>query len=121
MRGLSDSNLQSMWRKACRIIHGDRCFVCGAIATDTHHYIRRKNLLTKHAWQNGYPCCPDCHRFLHTKAGEKKMVDWLSQNGWLEYLHERETQSKQWFVEHGITKNDYLKQMYDELKGIING
>ena len=49
------------------------------------------------------------------------MVDWLSQNGWLEYLHERETQSKQWFVEHGITKNDYLKQMYDELKGIING
>ncbi|GEM_PF-1245054 len=123
-KGLSDSNLQSMWRKACRIIHRNRCFVCGTsglqTTLETHHYIKRNNLLTRHAWQNGFPSCAKCHRYLHTKAGEQKIVAWLAKNNWLEYLHERETQSKQWFVDRGITRDDYLRQMYNELKKIIN-
>jgi len=108
-----------MWRKACRTIHHNRCFVCGTTgALETHHYIRRRNLLTKYAWQNGFPSCAECHRHLHTKAGEQKITKWLAENGWLEYLHERETSSKQYFVKHGITRNDYLLSIHKELKKI---
>lgn len=124
MKGLSDPNLQRLWRRKSKEIHNNCCFFCGKHESQTelevHHYIKRSVLLTKYLAINGFPCCRyDCHQFAHTKKGTRQIEDWLAKNGWLDYLQERETSSKQWFVDHHITRNDYLKKMYDELKGII--
>jgi len=126
MRGTSDNNLLTMWRKASKKYHNHCCFFCGKHESQTqievHHYIKRKNLLTRYLPLNGFPVCKyGCHQHAHTKKGEGQIRDWLVKNGWLEYLEKRETQSKQWFVENGITKNDFLKQAYYNLKKVIDG
>jgi len=124
MRGLSDSNLDNLWRKAVRKKFNDRCFFCGAHLLNTeleaHHYIKRNNLLTRYDWRNGILLCKwTCHKEAHTKQGGRKIEDYLIEKDFYNYLTERETQSKQWFVRNGITKNDYLLTMYNELKEII--
>jgi hypothetical protein len=135
MRGLSDSNLQSMWRKAIIKLFGGRCFFCGSPTSikEAHHAAQKRNmLLLKHDYRCGILCCKfqhdgnkqfkmSCHRYAETPIGKKLIQDYQEKNGWLEYLHERSRNSKQWLVEHGMTRNEFLLTMYKELKEIING
>jgi len=129
-KGLSDSNLRKLWRDAVLTKHHYRCFFCGRHLKETtleaHHFIHRNNLLTRYDWRNGFPVCKyptewhmSCHQYAETPQGKQKIILHLSIHNFLNYLQDRDTQSKQWFVERGITKNDFLKTMYDELKNII--
>jgi hypothetical protein len=129
MRGLSDSNLQNMWRKAVRIKHCYRCFFCQLTVgeKEAHHIVKRNNLLLRHDWRNGVLLCRwgdedsmSCHAFAETPEGKRKINTYLEKNNWLDYLQERSGQSKQWFVKRGISRNDFLLEKYTELKEVIN-
>lgn len=129
-RGLTHSNLNKLWRSAVLIKHDFRCFFCGRHIKQTdlecHHYIHRNNLLTRYDWRNGFPACKyptewhmSCHQYAETPSGKGRIVHHLLIYNLEHHLQERTMQSKQWFVERGITKNDFLQSMYDELKAII--
>lgn len=74
-------------------------------------------LLLKHDWRNGLPVCKfGCHSYAETPTGKAKIASYLQENDLLDYLQARSGQCKQWFVSHGITKKDFLSQMYRDLK-----
>ena len=131
MRGLTDSNLNKLWRSAVLVKFGSRCFFCGRHINQTdlevHHYIKRKNILTRYDWRNGFPVCKyptewkmSCHQFAETPNGRNRIVHHLLIYNFETYLQDRVMPFKQYLVEHGMTRNDFLKTMYDELKGILN-
>ena len=124
MRGLSESNLLKLRRQVVLANFNDCCFFCGKhkfnVPLEDHHLIKRKNLLLRYDWRNGIPVCKyNCHSYAETPTGKAKISDYLRNADLLNYLQERSGQAKQWFVEHGITKNDFLKQMYDDLQAKI--
>lgn len=135
MRGLSDSTLLGMLRKAVLKLFGGKCFFCGAhylsVPVAIHHIVKRKMLLLRYSYQNTIPVCDSlheknkhlkmtCHQYAETPDGRKQISDYLVKKGYLGYLQERDSQSKQWFVRNGITKNDYLSTMKKELQEIID-
>jgi len=127
-RGLSEGNLNRLWRKVVLEIFGGKCFFCGAHHTEQeiecHHTVKRKNFLLRYNWRNGIPSCKwvhgknghlkmSCHQFAETPEG-KHIID-VYQARFRDYLTARSGVAKQWFVEHGITKRDYLIEMYNDL------
>ena len=121
MRGLSDSNLLKLRRQVVLANFNDCCFFCGQhkfnVPLEDHHLVKRKTLLLKYDWRNGIPVCKYvCHNYAETPTGKAKIADYLRNADLLNYLQERSGQAKQWFVEHGITRNDFLQQMYEDLK-----
>jgi hypothetical protein len=95
---------------------------------EDHHFVKRKNFLLRYSFRNSFLVGKyqeswqkmSCHAFCETPAGRKKINDYLIENGWFDYIQERVGSCKQWFTEHGISRNDYKRQMYDELKEILN-
>jgi len=125
MKGLSDSNLLSMRRKVVRANFNDCCFFCGQHKSvsplEDHHIVKRKTLLLKYDWRNGIPVCKYvCHSFAETPTGKAKIADYLRAADLEKYLQERSGVAKQWFVSHGISRKDFLSQMYDDLKNKLN-
>lgn len=125
MRGISESHLQKLWREAVLKNFADCCFFCGqhrsSVEIECHHLVKRKMLLLKHDWRNGIPVCKYvCHSYAETPTGKAKIASYLNDHGLLDYLQARSGQCKQWFVEHGITKTQYLKSMYDDLKAKLS-
>lgn len=125
MKGISESHLQSLWRKAVLHNFNGCCFFCGHhvfnVEIECHHLVKRKMLLLKHDWRNGLPVCKyGCHSYAETPTGKAKIAAYLQDNDLLDYLQARSGSSKDWFVKRGITKNDFLKSMYDDLKAKLN-
>ena len=62
-KGLSDSTLHALWRKAVRAQGQNRCIICGAWGQlECHHVIHRRYKLLRWDWRNGVPVCPGvCH------------------------------------------------------------
>jgi hypothetical protein len=129
-KGLSDSNLNQMWRKAVLKKFGNKCFFCSASAdsqvVECHHVVKRKTFLLRYDWRNGIPACKwlhsgnkhfkmSCHAFAETPQGKHLINAHIAP--FREYLTDRSGQSKQWLLEHGMTKTDFLKLIYEELKG----
>ena len=119
-RGLSDSNLQMHWRRCVRAIFGNRCFFCGASdEIEVHHIVKRKTLLLRHDYRNGILVCKyGCHQHAETPVGKHKIDAYLTSKGYLEYLQLRTGNCKDYFVQHGITRDDFLQSMLDELRKV---
>jgi len=120
LRGLSDSNLLSLRRKAVHVHFGDCCFFCGQhksnVPLEDHHIVKRKSLLLRYDWRNSILCCKYvCHSYAETPAGKLKIAQYLEKMGFTEYLQERSGVAKQWFVEKGISRTDFLKQVKEDL------
>jgi hypothetical protein len=128
MRGLSESNMVSLYRKAALALFHGKCFFCGAdyrsVEIEVHHPTKRNKFLLKYNYRNAIPTCKwpkdeygmSCHQFAETPNGKKRISDYQEKVGYSDYLQERSGQAKQWFVTHGISRADYLKEMYNELR-----
>jgi hypothetical protein len=121
MRGLSDSNLLKLRRQVVLANFNDCCFFCGQHKTqvplEDHHLVKRKTLLLRYDWRNGIPVCKYvCHSYAETPTGKHLIDQYLTETGYLSYLQDRSGTCKDWFVSHGITKKDFLSQMYEDLK-----
>ena len=82
-----------------------------------HHLVKRRSLLLRYDWRNGILVCKYvCHAYAETPAGKAKIAEYLKNRDLLDYLQERSGVAKDWFIKHGITKRDYLMQMYEDLK-----
>jgi hypothetical protein len=130
-KGLSDSNLNQMWRKAVLKKFGNKCFFCSASAdsqvVECHHVVKRKTFLLRYDWRNGIPCCKwvhfgnkhfkmPCHAFAEVPAGKHLINAHIAP--FRDYLTDRAGQSKQWLTEKGMTKNEFKALMYEELRGL---
>jgi hypothetical protein len=133
-KGLGDSNLNSLWRKAVLAVFGSKCFFCGTDASvqevECHHIVKRKTFLLKYNYRNGIPACKwvhegnkhfkmSCHQFAETPEGKHLINEHIAP--YREYLTDRSGQAKQWLVEHGMTKNEYKQEMYLELQECRKG
>lgn len=121
-RGLSDSHLLTLRRKAVHIIFHDRCFFCGKHVSETpledHHLVHRKMFLLRYSWRNGILVCKyGCHQHAETPEGKHKIDEYIAP--FRKYLQDRSGNCKDWLVAHGMTKADYKRQMHNELKEIL--
>ena len=122
MRGLSDSLLLKLHREAVRKIFNNCCFHCGSSvnALEVHHIVKRKILLLRYDWRNGVLVCKyGCHAYAETMQG-RHLLDKLIEP-YRDYLQERSGSCKQWFVDKGITRNEYLQDVKKELEEILKG
>lgn len=130
--GISEGNLNRLWRKAVLKLFKGRCFFCQSHYTlqeiECHHTVKRRNFLLRYNWRNGIPTCKwchgdnwklrmSCHQYAETPQG-KHLID-VYQEPFRDYLTDRSGVSKQWFAEHGITKREYLIEMHQELMEIV--
>ena len=128
MKGIGDRYMLMLWRKAVLRKHYNRCFFCGADADDTlvdcHHIVKRKTILLRYDWRNGIPACRlrtyrndhlkmSCHAYAETPMGKKLIDDYIEP--WREYLTERSCPAKEYFSENGVTRNEFISGMKDEL------
>ena len=118
-RGLSDSHLLNLHRKAVRALFGYKCFFCGGTnELEVHHLVKRKNFLLRYNWRNGVLVCKYiCHAHAETPEG-KHQIDLLIEPH-RKYLQDRSGQSKDWFVKHGMSRHDYCIEMKLELEKIL--
>jgi len=129
IRGISDSNLNLLWRKTVLAAHRNKCFFCGAdangVEVECHHYAaKRKNFLLRWDWRNGIPVCKwwhdgneqlgcSCHQYAETWGGKEKIAEYAKQ--FHDHLINRNVTAKQWLVERGMTKKDFKIMMYQDL------
>jgi hypothetical protein len=118
---LSDSNLLKLRRQVVFKNFNDCCFFCGQhksqVPLEDHHIVKRKNFLLRYDWRNSILVCKYvCHSYAETPTGKHKIDEYLESTGFREYLQERVGSCKQWFVERGISRNDFLLQIYHDLK-----
>ncbi|MFA5307723.1 MAG: hypothetical protein WC365_09800 [Candidatus Babeliales bacterium] len=123
--GLSDSNLLKLRREAVHKHFNDCCFFCGQhksqVPLEDHHLVKRKNFLLRYDWRNGLLVCKYvCHNYAETPTGKAKIASYLKDADLLDYLQERSGQCKDWFVSHGISRKDFMSQMYEDLKRKLN-
>ena len=127
MKGISESNLLKLRREVVHKVFNDCCFFCGQhkfnVPLEDHHPTHRRSLLLRYDWRNSILCCKYvCHDYAETPSGKAKIAQYQIDNGFLDYLQERSIiTAKDWFVKRGITKNDFLRLMYDDLKAKLNG
>jgi len=134
MNGLDDRWLQKLWRKACLKIFDHKCFFCGAdsrvVDIEVHHLTKRNMLLLKHDFRNGIPLCKwvhqlnedmkmSCHKFAETPEGKRRIGEFLERRGYTKYLTERSCNSKQWLLEHKMSRSEFLLERKLELEKII--
>lgn len=124
-KGLSDSNLLKLRREAVHKHFNDCCFFCGQhkfnVPLEDHHLVKRKNFLLRYDWRNGLLVCKYvCHNYAETPTGKAKIAAYLKDSDLLDYLQARSGQCKDWFVSHGITRTDFLSQIYEDLKNKLS-
>jgi hypothetical protein len=125
MRGLSDTLLNGLWRKAVLKNCGNKCFVCKGAATaedplEAHHVCKRRHLLTRWDPRNGVAVHKyDCHEYAAGKRGESEIREWMGDEVYFEIDRLSRKIAKDWCFLKGITVNEFKKRMKDELIGII--
>jgi hypothetical protein len=124
-KGLSDSNLLKLRRQAVHKHFNDCCFFCcqhkSVSPLEDHHIVKRKNFLLRYDWRNSILVCKYvCHNYAETPAGKHKIDMYLTNSGFRDYLQARTGCCKDWFVSHGITRKDFLSQIYEDLKVKLN-
>ena len=113
-----------LWRKAVLIKRGNRCWICDKFDIpdnlECHHFIKRRKKILAYSWINGFPVHHfECHQIAHTKKGERKLTETMSQLNY-EYLLEMEPYTlKQYLFEHCISRAEWEQGIVKELKSII--
>lgn len=109
-----ERKLSSLWRLAVHAEYGDKCYVCGGIATDTHHYIKKSQSMNlKYDVDNGIPLCHKCHIEKVHKYDKKALSKIKKKMGKerLEYLEEM----KEEFFKNNISNlRDKAQDLYME-------
>jgi hypothetical protein len=121
-RGLSDSHLLKLRRAAVHVVFKDCCFFCGKHKSQTeledHHIVKRHMFLLRYAWRNGILVCKyGCHQHGETPEGKHKIDEYIAP--FRNYLQDRSGNCKDWLLSHSMTKLEYKRQMFNELKEII--
>ena len=131
MKGISDTLLCSLWRKACLIFWKNRCVICGCVRRDedlqVHHLCKRSHLITRYDWRNGFPVCVriEGKETCHQKADSKEGQDIIRRKIGDEMYFELDRLSRQTIQDYclktGQTRGEFLLEKKAELKGIIEG
>jgi len=120
-RGLSDSNLLRLRREVVLKLFGNCCFFCGLpkgqVEIEDHHIVKRKMFLLRFDWRNGLPVCKyGCHQNAETPWGKHRIDEYLVNNNFLTYLQDRSGNCKDFLVKSGMSKTEYKRFIYDDLK-----
>lgn len=79
-KGLSDSTLLALWRKAVRARWEARCAFCGADQEcECHHIVPRHHRLLRFDVRNGLLLCKHCHRLAQTLTGHELLKEVLDE------------------------------------------
>lgn len=115
-RKMSDSNLQSWWRKAVIATWGGRCAHCGFAEVECHHIVKRRHAMLRNDYRNGIPLCKSCHAWAETLKGRA----WVYMQVDMDYLSERERVNiKDYLQQRGITRYEFDEMQLAELKECV--
>jgi len=120
--GISTANLNYLWRCAVRTRWRGRCAMCQAgEPLECHHIIHRKDYLLKWDEDNGILLCRTCHKHADTIAGRELVKELIGVAKW-EYLKSMErVTKKQWFVNHGMSEDEFRMERKAMLNEVIKG
>ena len=140
MKGLSDSTLNNLWRRAVLISWGFDPNKAGSL--ECHHWaVKRKHKLTRWKYTNGIPLCSlhdegcplcltkqkyceetgqrmSCHQFAHLGLGLLAIIELAGKE-----IHEKLVKLgsdtiKNYCAKNGITERDYIFGIKRELEEI---
>ena len=127
-RSVSDSYLMKLWRRAVLINFNNTCPICGhqgAEDLQCHHVVFRRHAILRYDWRNGIPLCnvyhvgnqrfggKTCHQYGHTRSGEQAIRNHVD----MAYLERMELlQIKDYILTAGMSRNEFLTKMADDLK-----
>ena len=106
-----------LWKEKGFEKWGNKCEVCGGVATHPHHYIyRSQNGLLNYNLKNFIPLCPYCHIRIHRRPASevKRIYDRIRDvrgSKWCEEIDELEKTHKSSFKTIG-----WLKEQLEILK-----
>lgn len=89
--------------------------MCDNISHHVHHIIRRDNILLRYDVKNLLPLCEKCHRQIHDEGMYNRGMDFLDEQTQAYLLKMKNVDFKQYLLELGITKEEFLKQKEKEL------
>lgn len=89
--------------------------MCDSISHHVHHIIRRDNILLRYDVKNLLPLCEKCHRQIHDEGMYNRGMDFLDEQTQAYLLKMKNVDFKQYLLELGITKEEFLKQKEKEL------
>ena len=95
------NRLMRLWVEKVRILHGDKCAICGREYGDVDaagktcflnaHHIDSRNTNPRLRWDalNGILLCPKHHKFSKNSAhkGSIWFISWLMKNRWNQYVY----------------------------------
>ena len=122
-KGVSDGNLQGLWRKAVRKRYNYRCAFCNAsmevAPMECHHIVKRRHAIYKNDYRNGILLCKkDCHESAHTLKGHERVKGIIGED--YDYLIEHSDKTiKDYLSMTGMTRNEFLLMRKNELNHII--
>lgn len=126
------NRLMKLWTARVRLLHGDRCAVCGRPYGDPDpdtgkpcylnaHHIDSRKTNPRMRWDalNGILLCPKHHEFGKNSAhrGSIWFISWLMKNRWKQYAYIMAHRDE----EIDIEDRDTLAAIEDRLTGDITG
>lgn len=95
------NRLMRLWVEKVRLLHGDRCAICGRAYGDVNgagktcflnaHHIDSRHTNARLRWDalNGILLCPKHHKFSKNSAhkGSIWFITWLMKNRWNQYVY----------------------------------
>lgn len=116
-RGLGDTSLFILWRRAVFHRWGFACAICGArYGLEVHHIVKRRVKLLRWNLQNGLPVCRECHG-KHADLVAPTLIP----EAQLAYLQGRRALTyKQYLFDRGLSENEFRAQVKAELLREIN-
>ena len=118
---MTDRYIQALWRKAALKKYGEGCIRCGSHPVQCHHYIYRRVRVLRHAVENAFPLCVECHQMAHTKAGDAWLIDYMGKERHTYLLSMESVTLKQYLIDNGVSRNEWLDTAVTRLKDIIRG
>lgn len=65
----------NLWKEKAIEVHGDKCFVCGGMADQVHHWIKKsQSFATRWDIENAVPICHDCHHIIE-HSNDKELME----------------------------------------------
>ena len=79
---MTDRYMLMLVRKALLKMYNNTCNICNRYYDDNylqcHHFVKRRRALLRHDWRNNFLVCIDCHKYVHTKEGEAKLINFMN-------------------------------------------
>lgn len=120
-KGISDSRLMSLWRKAVLAHNHHQCLLCGRSGDSNlqcHHVIARRRKYLRYDYRNGVPLCVSCHQRCHTKTGDRELSRVFRHYDYC--LDNENVIIKNYLVNRGMTDTDFMLEKKKELMYVIN-